>query len=194
MNVWALVIGAYLLGSVLPGEILVRRAVGKDPEALGENPGIAGTFRAAGVRAGVLAMIFDLSKGALPVAVAIHWGVHAPWLGFVAAAPVAGHNWSVFERFDGGLGLGPATGAVMWVAWPQMLPAYLSGAVAWFTTRWVPIIALVSLPLGLVLLGLTHATGDTLVVVGGAMLTVAVRAGQVEFLQRGEGAAGARVG
>jgi glycerol-3-phosphate acyltransferase PlsY len=181
MTHWFVVVGGYVLGSVLAGDIVVSRAAGRAPEEMGENPGIAGTFRIAGLRGGTIAMILDLCKGALPVAVAIHLGFGTRWLMAAAAAPVIGHNWSLFKGLDGGLGLGPATGVVMWLAWPQMLPAYLAGAIAWYFTRWVPVIAIVSLPLGLLLLWLTGAPASRLGIVGAIMVVEALRGAQAEL-------------
>lgn len=75
------------------------------------NPGATNVIRAAGWKAGVPAIILDISKGYLPVALARHYGL-ADWaLVPVALAPILGHAFSPFLKFHGGKALG-ATGGV----------------------------------------------------------------------------------
>jgi glycerol-3-phosphate acyltransferase PlsY len=67
---YLIVIGGYLLGSILPADLVVRAIRGRTPEALGDSPGAAGAWRQAGWRAGVLVAVLDALKGAVPLAVA----------------------------------------------------------------------------------------------------------------------------
>ncbi len=141
---------AYVWGGVLPARWVVRRVTGRPPEAWGDNPGGAGTFRLAGWRAAALVVAFDVLKGAVPVMVAGHanWGM--PWVALAAAAPVAGHNWPVQRGFrPGGKGLAAALGAVLYLGWPGSVPAYAAGLVAVYLGRWAPWMGLVALPITL---------------------------------------------
>ena len=145
---WVLV--AYLWGGILPAEWIVRRITGRIPEAWGDNPGGASTFRLAGWRAASLVILFDLIKGALPVIVADHIGWGTRWLVLSAVAPVAGHNWPAQRAFrPGGMGLAAALGAFLYLGWPGSVPAYVLGLLCVYLGRWAPWMGIVALPLTL---------------------------------------------
>ena len=172
---WFVIVGGYLLGSLLPAQWAVRRRTGRTPHELGDNPGGAGAWRLAGPMAGVLVTLFDIAKGVVPVAAAEALGLGDGWLAAAAVAPVAGHNWPFHQRFRGGRGLGPATGALFWLAWRQMLPAYILGALAAWRRRWMPMVGVVAFPVALVLMGLSAVPPERLQAAVLVMLAVAVR-------------------
>lgn len=172
---WIVVIGGYLLGSLLPAEWAVRHITGRTPHELGDNPGGAGTWRLVGPRWAVPVILFDILKGMLPVAAADRLGLSGEWLALAAVAPVAGHNWPFYKRFKGGRGLGAATGALFWLALPQMLPGYLLGAVVAWRQRWVPWIGVVAFPAGLALMAHAAVPADRARAAAAVMLTVALR-------------------
>jgi glycerol-3-phosphate acyltransferase PlsY len=70
------------------------------------NPGATNAWRAGGWRVGLTALLFDYLKGAIPVGLA-HFRVDiAGWpLLAVALAPILGHAFSPFLRFQGGKAL-----------------------------------------------------------------------------------------
>jgi len=104
-GLWTL--GSFLMGSV-PFSVLIGRLItGKDIRGLGDgNPGAANAWRAGSWPVGVLALLLDYFKGALPVGCG-HFilGIQGWGLGMVAIAPVVGHAFSPFLRFRGGKGL-----------------------------------------------------------------------------------------
>ncbi|MDI6773034.1 MAG: glycerol-3-phosphate acyltransferase, partial [bacterium] len=64
------VVGAYLLGSVPFGLLVVRAATGRDIRKEGSgNIGASNVYRVAGPAVGVLVLALDLLKGLLPVVV-----------------------------------------------------------------------------------------------------------------------------
>jgi len=89
----------------LPFSVWVGRwALHQDIRAFGDhNPGMTNVFRAGGKGWGVLAMLLDGFKGAIPVGLAYWvfgwrgWGMAA-----VAVAPVLGHAFSPLLGFRGG--------------------------------------------------------------------------------------------
>lgn len=172
---WLVIAGGYLLGCLLPAEWFVRRRTGRTPHELDDNPGSAGAWRLAGPLAGVAVALFDIAKGLAPVAVAESIGLRDRWLAAAAVAPVAGHNWPFYKGFRGGRGLGPATGALFWLAWRQMLPAYLLGALAAWKRRWAPMVGVVAFPVALTLMVLGQVPAERLRAAVLVMLTVAVR-------------------
>jgi acyl phosphate:glycerol-3-phosphate acyltransferase len=110
---WSLV--GFFLGSipfsVLMGKFLARR----DIRTVGDgNPGGTNALKAGGLKAGIPAILLDMLKGYLPVALAQRYGLSGWSLVPVCLAPVLGHAFSPFLRFRGGKALG-ATGGV-WVA------------------------------------------------------------------------------
>ncbi|MBC7169566.1 glycerol-3-phosphate acyltransferase [Candidatus Bipolaricaulota bacterium] len=67
------------------------------------NPGAANAWRAGGWRIGLLSLILDVTKGALPVALARSLGNLWGWaLLPVAVAPLLGHAFSPWLGFRGG--------------------------------------------------------------------------------------------
>ncbi len=81
----------YLLGSVPTGIVLTRFFSRVDPRKAGsQNIGATNIYRTAGKTLGVLTLVGDMVKGAIPVWMAIMWsqhdlwGIHELWIGIVA--------------------------------------------------------------------------------------------------------------
>ncbi len=108
---------AYLMGSIPVGLILGQRR-GVDVRTQGSgNIGAANVARSLGAKIGVLVLLLDACKGAMPIIIARWLGVGAeshPWL-FVACAlgPIAGHCFSIWLRFRGGKGVATALGVFL---------------------------------------------------------------------------------
>lgn len=117
----AIVVIAYLLGSIPFGLIIAKLKSGVDVREQGSGKtGATNVMRAAGTKLGVLTIVLDVSKatGAVMLAAVIIDGgsgiisvggasVHWQQIGQVVAgmAAVAGHNWPIFARFKGGRGV-----------------------------------------------------------------------------------------
>ena len=83
------------------------------------NPGAANVFRAGGRSWGVVALLLDFLKGAIPVGLAYWGGQLGNWeLAIVSIAPVLGHACSPLLGFRGGKALattfGIWTGLTLW--------------------------------------------------------------------------------
>jgi glycerol-3-phosphate acyltransferase PlsY len=104
----------YLLGAV-PTGVLVCRAVGA-PDARHSGSGHTGGLnvsRTAGLWAGVLTGVVDALLGVGAVAGAALL-TNDPWAATAAGVmAVVGHNWSVFIRLGGGIGLSTLFGALL---------------------------------------------------------------------------------
>lgn len=114
INLVALIVVAYLIGS-LPFGVWVGHAVtGRDIRSSGSgHSGATNTLRQAGVAAGVLVLALDVGKGYAAVALAERYA-RQPWMvPLAAAAAVAGHCWPLFAGGRGGMGLATAGGAVI---------------------------------------------------------------------------------
>ena len=115
------VLFAFICGS-LPFSVWVGRlALHEDVRKFGDgNPGASNVFRAGGKGWGVLAILLDGFKGAIPVGLANYWAGLDGWaITAVALAPILGHAFSPFLRFRGGKALavtfGIWFGLIFWV-------------------------------------------------------------------------------
>jgi acyl phosphate:glycerol-3-phosphate acyltransferase len=116
-----LAIVAFLVGSIPFSFILGKLFSAKDIRRVGDrNPGAVNAWKAGGARVGVPALIFDFSKGWLPVMLAVQAGIAGYSLTAVALAPIAGHAFTPFLGFRGGkaiaVTMGVWTGLTLWEA------------------------------------------------------------------------------
>ncbi|HEU4383168.1 MAG TPA: glycerol-3-phosphate 1-O-acyltransferase PlsY [Anaeromyxobacteraceae bacterium] len=122
----ALVVAAYLLGSVPFGVIIGKALAGVDVRHVGSgNIGATNVGRAAGPAAGIATLVLDAMKGVLPVLAARAFlepaGVGgAAWPAAAGVAAFLGHLFPPWLRFHGGKGVATALGVVLalspWVA------------------------------------------------------------------------------
>jgi glycerol-3-phosphate acyltransferase PlsY len=137
MILLALIVLAYLSGSIPTGVWLARRR-GVDPRDIGSgNIGATNVARAAGKTAGFLTLTGDALKGLLPVAVATHLGVGEAGRALVALAAFTGHLYPCFLRFQGGKGVAIALGVLLGLAPLGMVVAVPTFLLAVAVTRYV---------------------------------------------------------
>jgi glycerol-3-phosphate acyltransferase PlsY len=120
----AIAVGSYLLGSI-PSGFLLARLRNVDVRQTGSgNIGATNVARSAGKSLGILTLLLDVAKGAIPVIVVgfLGWEVNArPETELLArlvaaAATVVGHVFSIALRFHGGKGVATALGAILALA------------------------------------------------------------------------------
>ena len=107
----------YLSGSVLYARVF-SRLLGKDhiyDRSKDRNPGTANAFTYGGFWCGLGTLLGDLLKGAVPVWLYLRGASSSPSLAvaLVAAAPVFGHAFPVFYRFQGGKGIAVTFGCLL---------------------------------------------------------------------------------
>jgi acyl phosphate:glycerol-3-phosphate acyltransferase len=113
--VWSLI--GFALGSIPFSVILGRLLLNTDIRQYGDgNPGGTNVARASGSKLlGALAIVLDMIKGALPVALAHYVFDVDGWpLVPVMLAPILGHAYSPFLRFRGGKAIATTFG--VWTA------------------------------------------------------------------------------
>ncbi|HEV7671564.1 MAG TPA: glycerol-3-phosphate 1-O-acyltransferase PlsY [Thermoanaerobaculia bacterium] len=109
----AILSGAYLIGSISFSYLLVRWLVGRDLRTAGSgNAGATNALRVAGKKAGVIALLCDVAKGAAAVAGARALGAGAGLSAAAAFAVVLGHVFPLFLGGRGGKGVAPSAGAM----------------------------------------------------------------------------------
>jgi glycerol-3-phosphate acyltransferase PlsY len=111
-----LLIVGYLCGSVPSGVLLARRA-GVDPRAAGSgNIGATNVARTAGPGLGVMTLVADVLKGALPVLAARALTEGPTLAAAVGVAAFLGHLFPVTLGFAGGKGVATALGVLLALA------------------------------------------------------------------------------
>ena len=102
----ALVIVAYLLGSVSTGIIVCKFLNKADPRETGsKNLGATNVLRHAGKTAAIVTLAGDVAKGVLPVLAAQAAGAVPEVLILVGLAAFLGHLFPIYYRFQGGKGV-----------------------------------------------------------------------------------------
>jgi acyl phosphate:glycerol-3-phosphate acyltransferase len=122
---WTLI--GFLLGSLPISVWLGRLVLRTDIRSYGDgNPGGTNVIRAGNRGLGLLAIILDMLKGAIPVALAYYVFKVDGWpLAPVILAPIAGHAFSPFLGFRGGKALASTFG--VWTALTVPLGPFVMG-------------------------------------------------------------------
>ena len=123
----------YLFGSVTFGYLIPRLIKGVDVRALSSdgNPGTANAFLYGGVFCGILVLLADLGKGALPVFLAArHLDPEEKLFALVMA--VVGHAYPLIDRYGkGGKAIAVSFGVLLGL-YPVFLPVLLLAGVYLF--------------------------------------------------------------
>ncbi len=195
----AIIVIAYLLGSIPFGYLIVRATQGADIRETGSGgTGATNVSRRAGKAAGVLTLVLDALKGAGAVAIAkvilglpffgesvgsshenAYW-----WVAATAIAVIVGHIFPVWLRFRGGKGV--ATGVGVFLMLAPIAVAFAAGIflLTVWRTRYVSlgsILAAVAIPLFVLLQNVFIRPIDSLAsilsaaIVGAALIVFAHR-------------------
>ena len=120
-----LILTAYLLGSTPVAYLVARWSRGIDIRKYGSgNVGASNLWKLTSKRLAIAVSVFDLAKGMLMVWAAQRIGLGITGQVMVGLAAIAGHNWPIFLRFNGGRGVLPALGVAL------VLPA-INNLVPW---------------------------------------------------------------
>lgn len=139
-------IAGYLLGSILFAPVFGRIFTKEDiiSGTKDQNPGTANAFAEGGMVCGLLTLACDMGKGFFPVFLCLNlgstalgsvlwmpsealWGGRPEWAGtlglaLVLLAPVLGHAFPLYHRFQGGKGIAATFGSLLGYA-PNLFPA-----------------------------------------------------------------------
>ena len=136
---------AYLLGSVLFGD-LVARLKGVNLREVGSgNVGATNVSRALGKKFGVLVFFLDMLKGFLPTVLAVKlYGIGSWTVFFVGLASVLGHMFPIFHSFKGGKGVATAFGVILAVSFKMALLLLILWAGVLYWRRYVSLASIVA--------------------------------------------------
>jgi glycerol-3-phosphate acyltransferase PlsY len=112
----------YLIGSFPSGVVLTRLLGKPDPRFAGSgHTGGLNVSRSSGFAWGALTGLADAGKAVLAAWLALRL-TGTPWaLPAAGMGAVAGHCWSIYVGFAGGMGLGALGGLFLW-QWPLAVP------------------------------------------------------------------------
>ena len=110
-----ILVGAYLLGGIPFGYLLVRLTTGRDVRSLGSGTiGATNVLRTTGRGLGVITLLLDIAKGYLAVWLAGRLTDHDPlWMSGAALAVLFGHAFPIFLKFQGGKAVASFVGAFL---------------------------------------------------------------------------------
>ena len=126
---------ALLLGSV-PSGYIVAKLSGKvdirdEPDG---KISAAAVYRRVGLLSFITVVVMDIGKAALAVLIAQWLKAPPQWVMLAGALAVAGHQWSMFLRFQGGRGATAIGGVLVAVCTiPLLIGAAIAGVLAWRT-------------------------------------------------------------
>ena len=115
----------YLIGAIPTGVIITKLLKGINLTSFGSgHTGATNVKRAAGMNAAIVAAILDILWGTISVWIA--WLITRNYWMAAAAGSMAiiGHNWSVYIRMQGGIGLSTLYGSLLFFQ-----PLIVTGAV-----------------------------------------------------------------
>lgn len=167
----ALLALGYLCGSIPSGLLLAQRA-GVDVRRAGSgNIGAANVARTAGLSLGLLTLLIDSAKGALPVLVARAANASSTLQAGAGLAAFAGHVFPVTLRFAGGKGVATALGVLLALCPAGTgLAAAVFGLALWLT-RYVSLASILGALSAPVAIGWLGGSTPT-IAVAAAMATV----------------------
>jgi len=168
--IWLLIL-AYLVGALPFGLLIAKSFCHIDLRRSGsKNIGATNVARSCGLKFGIAALVLDILKGYLPVALAVYMSPSAFFWTLVALAAILGHMYSVFLYGKGGKGVATSVGiflalsptALFWGVGVCLALIYLTGYVSLGSLALVSVVPLVLLLsgdfslvfVGLVIMGL----------------------------------------
>jgi len=147
---WYLMLVIAFISGAIPFSVwLTRLFLKKDVRHYGDgNPGAINTFRSGSKLLGMLVLILDICKAAIPVGLAYQQlEIRGLPMVLIAIAPVLGHAFSPFLKFKGGKAIGTVLGALIGVSlWQVSLPACIGAAIGialFTTTGWAIVVAVI---------------------------------------------------
>lgn len=148
----AVVISAYIIGSIPTGYIIVKLFTGQDIRTIGSgSTGATNVKRVMGKKWFFITLLLDAFKGALPVVLAALFVKSFTGIGLLpvlaAVAVILGHSKSVFLNFTGGKSVASGVGTILALNWQVGLIIAAIWAVITFFSRYVSVGSIIALAL-----------------------------------------------
>ncbi len=152
LEILAVVISAYIIGSIPTGYIIVKVFTGEDIRTIGSgSTGATNVKRVMGKKWFFITLLLDALKGALPVVLAALFAKTFTGIGLLpvlaAVAVILGHSKSIFLKFTGGKSVASGVGTILALNWQVGLIIAAIWAVITFFTRYVSVGSIIALAL-----------------------------------------------
>lgn len=146
------VIGAYLIGSIPTGYIVVKMFTGQDIRTIGSgSTGATNVKRVMGKKWFFTVMLLDAFKGAVPVVLAKVFATAFVSIGLIpvlcAVAVLLGHSKSIFLKFTGGKSVASGIGTILALNWQVGLIIAAIWAFVTYVSRYVSLGSIIALML-----------------------------------------------
>ena len=156
------VIGAYLIGSIPTGYIIVKLFTGQDIRKSGSgSTGATNVKRVMGKKWFFIVMLLDALKGALPVLLAKVFATDFVSIGLLpvlaAVAVILGHSKSIFLNFSGGKSVASGVGTILALNIIVGLSIALIWSIVTYISRYVSVGSIVALSLSPIIMYLCKA-------------------------------------
>lgn len=151
------VFGAYLIGSIPTGYIIVKTFTGQDIRTIGSgSTGATNVKRVMGKKWFFTVMLLDALKGAFPVILAKTLATVFISIGLIpvlcAIAVILGHSKSIFLKFTGGKSVASGVGTILALNWQVGLIIALVWSFITYTSKYVSIGSIIALAVSPVLM------------------------------------------
>lgn len=151
------VFGAYLIGSIPTGYIIVKLFTGQDIRTIGSgSTGATNVKRVMGKNWFFAVMLLDALKGALPVLLAKIFATVFVSSGLVpvlcAIAVILGHSKSIFLKFSGGKSVASGVGTILALNWQVGLIIAAVWGVITYISKYVSLGSIIALSISPILM------------------------------------------
>lgn len=111
---FAMIIAAYLIGSISSAILICRFLRLPDPRTTGsKNPGATNVLRISNKLTAATVLFLDVIKGTIPVWGAYFLKIEPLYLGVIGVAACLGHMYPIFFGFKGGKAVATALGTLL---------------------------------------------------------------------------------
>lgn len=146
----AVILGAYLIGSIPTGYIIVKLATGQDIRTIGSgSTGATNVKRVMGKKWFFITLLLDAFKGALPVVLTALFAKSFTEIGLLpvlaAVAVILGHSKSVFLKFTGGKSVASGVGTILALNWMVGLCIAAIWGIITYTSKYVSLGSIIAL-------------------------------------------------
>ncbi len=188
MTLFLLILAAYLIGAIPTGVILTRLVGGEDIRSAGSgNIGATNVYRVAGRKLGVITLIGDCLKGAIPTLLAQQvFNLTETGVALVALAAFIGHCYPVYLGFKGGKGVATALGIFLVLSPLSVLCILVVFVLVLWKWRYISLASIssaASIPLLVLLFERSFALFLATLVIGG--IVIWRHKGNIELLRSG---------
>ena len=144
------VLGAYLIGSIPTGYLIVKIFTGQDIRTIGSgSTGATNVKRVMGKKWFFIVMLLDAFKGALPVILAKILVTAGASIGLApvlcAIAVILGHSKSIFLKFSGGKSVASGVGTILALNFSVGIAIALIWGVVTYISKYVSLGSIVAL-------------------------------------------------